>query len=107
MGFARVGNARTSESRFAGAVDDRGGCGCARGDERGRTVQEAAYQASVLAVAANDAVRGESEARNAIALAPNWYRGHLLRSQILQFMGHNEEAHREADLSATLGARRQ
>jgi len=65
-----------------------------------------AYQASVLAVAASDLTRAESEAKNAIALAPDWYKGHLLRSQILQFMGRNDEAAREAALSEALGWKR-
>lgn len=79
----------------------------ARAEADGEERFSAAYQASVLAIAANDAARGESEARNAIALAPDWYRAHLLRSQILQFLGRNDEARREANLSLTLGAKRQ
>ncbi len=74
----------------------------ADGEER----SSAAYQASVLAVASSDVTRAEAEAREAIRLAPNWYKGHLLLSQILGFMGRNEEAGREAEVSAKLGWRK-
>jgi O-antigen ligase len=71
----------------------------AEGEER----FSAAYQSSVLAVAAGDARRAEFEARETIRLAPNWYKGHLLLSQILQITGNNGEAAREARVSETLG----
>lgn len=63
----------------------------------------AAYQSSVLAVAAGDLPRAESEARKTIGLAPNWYKGHLLLSQILQIAGKYDAAAREAQRSRALG----
>jgi len=65
----------------------------------------AAYQSSVLAIAASDLTRSESEARETIRLAPNWYKGHLLLSQILQYTGRAADADREAALGATMGWR--
>jgi hypothetical protein len=70
-----------------------------RGDER----FNAAYQSSVLAVAASDIERAEAEARVAVGLAPNWYKAHLLLSQILQIRGESPEASREAEVSKNLG----
>lgn len=75
----------------------------AAGEER----FSAAYQSSVLAVAGGELIRAESEARAAIRLAPNWYKGHLLLSQILQYMGRTDDADREAALSASMGWRKQ
>ncbi len=75
----------------------------ANGEER----FSAAYQASVLDVAAGDLARAESEARLGIRLAPNWYKIHLLLSQVLGYMGKNDEASREADVSVSLGWRKQ
>jgi Tfp pilus assembly protein PilF len=66
----------------------------------------AAYQSSVLAVAAGNLKRAELKARETIRLAPNWYKGHLLLSQILQIAGQNQDAAREAQISTVLGWRR-
>jgi len=74
-------------------------------ERRGEDRASAAYQSSVLAIAAADVTRGEASARDAIALAPNWYKPHLLRGQILQAMGRNDEAAREMQISAGLGWR--
>lgn len=70
---------------------------------RGEDRFNAAYQSSVLAVANADIGRAESEARTTITLAPNWYKAHLLLSQILQVTGKQEESAREAAISKTLG----
>ena len=70
-----------------------------RGEER----FSAAFQSSVLAVAASDLVRAEFEARETIRLAPNWYKGHLLLSQMLGIRGENAGAASEARLSEELG----
>jgi O-antigen ligase len=78
----------------------------ARAEASGEERFSAAYQASVLDVALGDAAAAEAQAREAIRLAPNWYKGHLLRSQLLQFMGKNAEAAREAEVSASLGWRK-
>ena len=61
----------------------------------------------VLAVAASDVTRAEIKARKVIRLAPNWYKGHLLLSQILQITGKNQEAARESALSESLGWKKQ
>lgn len=71
----------------------------ARGEDR----LGAAFQSSVLELATGDAPRAEALARDAIALAPNWYKPHLLRAQILQAMGRNQEAEQEARTSLNLG----
>jgi O-antigen ligase len=63
----------------------------------------AAYQSSVLAIAAGNLQGAERNAREAIQLAPNWYKGHLLLSQILQIAGQNQDAAHEAAVSETLG----
>lgn len=64
----------------------------------------AAYQLSLLAVAAGNLRQAELKARETIQLAPNWYRGHELRSQILQMAGYSRAAVREATVSDALGS---
>jgi O-antigen ligase len=73
-----------------------------------RTSEEpfsALYQSSVLAVASTDLARGEATAREAIVAAPNWYKPHLLRAQILEAEGRREESLAEARASIYLGYR--
>jgi hypothetical protein len=72
-------------------------------ESRGEDRFNAAYQSSVLAVANSDIGRAESEARTTIMMAPNWYKAHLLLSQILQISGKTADAAREAAISKTLG----
>ena len=72
-------------------------------EKRGEDRASAAYQSSILQVVNGDAVSAEAKASEAIRLAPNWYKPHLLRAQILQAMGRNEEAAREARESLNLG----
>jgi O-antigen ligase len=79
----------------------------ARAESNGEEQFSAAYQASVLQLAQRNLAGAEAQAREAIRLAPNWYKGHLLRSQLLAYMGRNQESAREADLAASLGWRRQ
>jgi O-antigen ligase len=62
----------------------------------------AAYQLSLLAVAAGNLPQADVKARETIRLAPNWYRGHDLMSQILQMAGHSRDAVREAMVSDAL-----
>ncbi|HEX4137349.1 MAG TPA: O-antigen ligase family protein [Bryobacteraceae bacterium] len=70
---------------------------------RGEDPSSAAYQASILQIVNGDAGRAEAKAGEAIVLAPNWYKPHLLRAQILQAMGRNAEAAQEARSSMALG----
>ena len=63
----------------------------------------AAYQLSLLAVAAGNLPQAELKARETIRLAPYWYRGHDLLSQILQMSGRSRDAVREAMVSDALG----
>ena len=79
------------------------GVAAALAQDRGEDRFTAAYQLSILAIVKSDLNGAEAKAREAISLSPNWYKAHLLRSQILQAMGRNEEAAREADLSRSLG----
>ncbi|HVY92423.1 MAG TPA: O-antigen ligase family protein [Bryobacteraceae bacterium] len=79
----------------------------ARAEANGEERFSAAYQASVLQVALGNLTGAEAQAREAIRLAPNWYKGHLLRSQLLGFLGKKEESAREASVAASLGWRRQ
>jgi O-antigen ligase len=72
-------------------------------ESRGEDRFNAAYQSSVLAVANTDIARAESEARATVMLAPNWYKAHLLLSQILQISGKTADAAKEAAISKTLG----
>jgi O-antigen ligase len=65
----------------------------------------ALYQSSVLAVSFADLQKAEVKAREAIVVAPNWYKPHLLLAQILQAENRNDEAGREARISADLGWR--
>lgn len=66
----------------------------------------ATYQSSVLAVAAGNLALAALKARETIQLAPNWYKGHLLLSQILAAVGDNQQAEHEAEASALLGWKR-
>jgi O-antigen ligase len=95
-----------SESREATEAWKFAGNAAALAEADGEERFSAAYQSSVLAIAASDITRAESEARSAIRLAPNWYKGHLLLSQILQFSGRTADADREAALSASMGWRK-
>jgi len=67
----------------------------------------ATFQSSVLAISTGDLNRAESEARAAIALAPNWYRPHLFLGKILEATGHTGEGLAEQQLSTRLGAKSQ
>jgi O-antigen ligase len=67
----------------------------------------AAFQSSVLAISTGDLKRAESEARAAIALAPNWYRPHLFLGKILEATGRTGEGLAEQQLSTRLGAKSQ
>jgi len=78
----------------------------ARAESNGEERFSAAYQASVLQVALGNLAGAEAQSREAIRLAPNWYKAHLLRSQLLGYMGRNQESAQEADLSARLGWRK-
>ena len=51
----------------------------------------AAYQCAILAIVSGDLTQAEKSAREAISLAPNWYKPHLLLAQILQAMGRMQE----------------
>ncbi|HEY4086299.1 MAG TPA: O-antigen ligase family protein [Bryobacteraceae bacterium] len=79
----------------------------ARAESNGEERFSAAYQASVLQIALGSLAGAEAQARETIRLAPNWYKGHLLRSQLLGYMGKNQESAQEADLSARLGWHKQ
>ncbi len=72
-------------------------------ERRGEDRFSAAYQSAILAVAAADLAGAEVKTRKAILLAPNWYKPHLLRAQILQAMKRNEDAEQEARNSLNLG----
>jgi O-antigen ligase len=78
----------------------------ARAENNGEERFSAAYQASVLQIALGNLTGAETQAREAIRLAPNWYKAHLLRSQLLGYMGRTQESVQEADVSARLGWRR-
>jgi O-antigen ligase len=67
----------------------------------------AAFQSAVLAIASGNLTRAEQEARASIALAPNWYKPHLLLAQILGAMGRAGDAVSEQRLAAELGAPRE
>jgi O-antigen ligase len=77
-----------------------------RAERTGEERFSAAYQASVLQVALGNLTGAEAQAREAIRLAPNWYKAHLLHSQLLGYMGRTQESAQEADLSARLGWRK-
>ena len=64
----------------------------------------ATFQSAVIAITFGDLSRAESKARETIALAPNWYRPHLLLSQILGGEGRNTESVAELRTALNLGA---
>jgi O-antigen ligase len=72
-------------------------------EKQGEEPFNAAYQSAVLAVAMSDLTGAESAARRAIALAPTWYKPHLLLGQLLQAEGRNSEAADEIKVSRNLG----
>jgi Flp pilus assembly protein TadD len=61
------------------------------------------YQSAVLAIVAGDLTRAERKAREAVDLAPNWYKPHLLLGQILAAMGKADEGAAEQRISLNLG----
>jgi O-antigen ligase len=63
----------------------------------------AVYQSAVLAIVAGDLTRAERKAREAVDLAPNWYKPHLLLGQILAAMGKADEGAAEQRISLNLG----
>ncbi len=66
------------------------------------------YQSASLAIAAGDAQSGEYELRKAIALAPAWYRPHLLLAESLLLRGRKAEGVAQADQAIDLaGLRRE
>jgi O-antigen ligase len=71
-------------------------------EQRGEESFSAAFQASVLALASSDLPRAEQKARAAIALAPNWYKPHLLLAQLLQAAGKPADAATEQRLGVSL-----
>ena len=75
-------------------------------EARGEEPFNAAYQSAVLAVAAGDVGQADAAARRVIRLAPNWYKGHLLLSQLLEVEGKRDTAENEARISAGLGWKR-
>lgn len=79
----------------------------ARAESGGEERFSAAYQASVLQVALGNLAGADAQAREAIRLAPNWYKAHLLHSQLLGYMGKTLESAQEADLSVRLGWHKQ
>jgi hypothetical protein len=79
------------------------GTAAALAEERGEDRASAAYQGSIIAIVNGDAPGAQAEADKAIALAPNWYKPHLLKAQLLQATGKNAEASEEARVSLNLG----
>ncbi len=75
-------------------------------ERRGEQRYSAAFQSSVLSIAAGDLATAEAKARLSIALAPNWYRPRVFLAQILQATGRNQEAVMEQRRSVELGADR-
>ena len=71
-------------------------------EQRGEERFSAAFQASVLALASSDLPQAEREARAAIALAPNWYKPHLLLAQLLQAAGKPADAAAEQRIGLSL-----
>jgi hypothetical protein len=63
----------------------------------------ALYQSAVLDVATSNFPAAITKAREATAMAPNWYKPHVLLAQLLDALGQKEEANREAATAADLG----
>jgi O-antigen ligase len=70
---------------------------------RGEDRAGALYQSSILEIVSGNATAAEGKANEAILIAPNWYKPHLLKAQILKATGRNEEAAREGRISLNLG----
>jgi hypothetical protein len=68
----------------------------ARAEQTGDAHAEAAYQAALLAIGLNRAEPAASALRRAIALAPTWYKPHLLLAQLLRYIGPATAAESEA-----------
>jgi O-antigen ligase len=96
-----LGNSPESANAWVKA-GDAANLAAKQGEER----FSAEYQAAILRVAAGDVSGAEARTRETIAMAPNWYKPHLLLAQILQATGRNDEAAREAQIAADLGWKR-
>jgi hypothetical protein len=104
FGFGLPGYELWASQQLARLKDwNDSGQAAALAEERGEDRAGATYQSSILRIVAQDAGGAEAKAAETIQLAPNWYKPHLLRAQILQAMGRNEEAAREAQVSLGLG----
>lgn len=104
--WATIGRA-IANSPNAGTAWKLAADSAARAESGGEERFSAAYQASVLQIALGNLAGAEAQASEAIRLAPNWYKAHLLRSQLLGYMGKTQESAQEADLSARLGWHKQ
>jgi hypothetical protein len=82
-----LGNVPDARAAWAKAGD-----AASLAEERSEERFSAFYQSAALAITAGDLTRAELKARESIALAPNWYKPHLLRGHILQAMGRGREA---------------
>jgi O-antigen ligase len=98
-GYELWGSQQMSKLKAWGEARDA----AALAESRGEDPSSAAYQASILQIVNGDAAQAEAKARDSIERAPNWYKPHLLRAQLLQAMGKNAEAAQEARNSMELG----
>ncbi|HVV46288.1 MAG TPA: O-antigen ligase family protein, partial [Bryobacteraceae bacterium] len=103
--WATLGRA-IANSPDAGSAWKLAADAAARAERNGEERFSAAYQASVLQVALGNLAAAEAQSREAIQLAPNWYKAHLLRSQLLGYMGRTQDSADEAALSSRLGWRK-
>jgi Tfp pilus assembly protein PilF len=71
-------------------------------EQNGEERLSAAFQSSILALASADLPHAEKEARAAIALAPNWYKPHLLLARLLQAFGKPDGADAEQHIGLSL-----
>lgn len=74
----------------------------ARAERTSDEKADAVFQSALLAVAVNDPLNGERKLREAIRVAPTWYKPHLLLAQLLQAAGRHADAAREAERTLDL-----
>lgn len=98
--FAAV--ARSSSGAVAAQAWKSAAAASARAERAGDNVAEAAFQSAILALAGNNAPKGELKLRQSIDAAPNWYKPHLLLAQLLKFTGRREQWDAEAERALVL-----
>jgi O-antigen ligase len=96
----RLAETCATESECAAAMLDAAG----RATRTADNPSNAWYNLAILTAARNDPAPVEHALREAVVMAPNWFKPHWTLATLLALTGHRPEARREAKLAAFLDA---